>query len=222
MRGKLTVLQCASWGDLKIKEEVIFQGSIFQVKFHYFHTAAQRNSIYRHPFSKIQAYVRDHRSITSLCALLSDTWMASFKWEFVQMYLLEMSMSVFSWNLTRDLWVGRIWKFDQIDWLWKLHDSIAAGTLSFFPLFFMALSFLVSNGYMILFYSYTLTLTHLYKSHFLTRRKVTFKRVTYSRGLFATYRVLTCVTVGACTAGWALHTAHFIHLNTHIGTVTCT
>lgn len=89
-------------------------------------------------------------------------------------------------------------------------------------LFFMALSFLVSNGYVILFYSYTLTLTHLYKSHLLTHRKVTLKRLTYSRGLFATYRVLTCVTVGACTAGWALHTAHCIHLNTHIGTVAYT
>lgn len=109
--------------------------------------------------------------------------------------------------------------FDQIDWVWK--DWLVMKTAwfdssmnsFFFPSFFMALSFSFQKDmWFWMFCSYTLTSTLLCKSHLLRHLKVTFKRVTHSRGLFATYRVLTRVTVGACTAGWALHV--LIHINT--------
>ncbi len=134
MRGKLTVLHCAWWGIWRLqrgsdisRQHISGEISLFSycgiVKFNLSTT----------PFLQIQAHMQDHRSITSRSSPSSETWVTSFKWGFVQVWFLDISASESLWNLTRDLWVGRIWKFDQIDWLWKLHDLIAAGTLYFLP-----------------------------------------------------------------------------------------
>lgn len=122
---------------------------------------------------------------------------------------LELDQGSVSW---KDMKVWSDWLVMKTAWFDSSRNSL------FLSSFFLGLflSRLKKEMWFWMFYSCTLTLTHLYKSHLLTHPKVTFTRVTYSRGLFATYRVLTRVTVRACTAGWALHTNTYRHTNVHI------
>ncbi len=122
---------------------------------------------------------------------------------------LELDQGSVRW---KDMKVWSDWLVMKTAWFDNSRSSL------FLPSFFLGLflSRLKREAWFWMFYSCTLTLRHLYKSHLLTHSKVTFTRVTYSRGLFATYRVLTRVTVRACTAGWALHTRTHRHTNIHI------
>lgn len=93
--------------------------------------------------------------------------------------------------------------------------------LFLFSFFFMALSLSFQKDmWFWMFCSYTLTLTLLCKSHLLRHLKVTFKRVTHSRGFVCH---LPCIDPCNCRSMYSW--LSFTHFNTHkhhIGTLTYT
>lgn len=131
-----------------------------------------------------------------------------FPWHLHVRVSVELDQGSVSW---KDMKVWSDWLVMKTAWFDSSRNSFFLPSFFFF---FMSPFLFQKEMWFWMFYSYTLTSTHLYKSHLLTHPKVTFTRMTYSRGLFATYRVLTRVTVRACTAGWALHTMILIHTNT--------